>query len=787
MSKTKLGMRNTRTRRYLVQAVSFSIATFSAASVIAQEPGFSLEEIVVQAQKRTESAQDVPIALSAFSGEDLQASGVVELKDISKFAPGLVFESTSTSSQPLLYVRGIGTRQFQLGSDPSVGVFVDGVYVPRFTAQSMALLDVESVEVLKGPQGTIYGRNTIGGAINVNTRQPSDEFRASIDIGYGQGERNSNDVINIGGSISGPISDSVLYSLSASHAEDDGSVRLTNPLTGETGRGYGYDTDSILGKLVFSLSDTAELAVTASYQESDNSPRIFVPSDVNGIRSPGFPSLLNAALRDPSLLPDDPYDLETDLGVRGFARREITNLNIKFDWETPIGTLTSITSYTDIMVDEVMDGDATFYNAQSVAVQEDSETYAQEIRLAGESSDGRWTWLLGAYAYDDDATRLDIIGIGPDSRATDNPNTADEFADFAANPRDPFGVGINTPIDVFDINLMATGESVFGQFSYQFTDELKLTAGIRYSQDEKDAPLIATTELPMFGPFIGGNFTVDEPREGEWDSVDPMFSLSYDLNDDAMVYVSYRTGYKSGGFQDLNGNPTAQTSVFEPEDLTAIEVGIKSELFDRRVRLNASIFDYDYEDLQLQGPLEAGNPTRVTTNAADTSLNGLDLEIKALITEAFTLDLTYAYLDAEFEEYAQDLGATILEFAGTSLPQAPENKINLVGNYTVATDLGDLGFRLGITYTDDLLLVQEASNVDPGTGILGDSGLLESSRTTVDANISLAQDNWRASLYALNLTDQVYRVAAVEQQSNSALLEIYNQPRVIGVKLNYSF
>lgn len=780
-----------------IKKLCFLLSLFVAGGAGAQDAesgSRTLEEIFVVAQKRTESAQDVPIALSAFSGDDLSASGALELKDISKLAPGVVFESTSTSSQPLLYVRGIGTRQFQLGSDPSVGVFVDGVYVARFTAQSMALLDVESVEILKGPQGTVYGRNTIGGAINVITRKPTEELSGRLETSFAQGAENSNNIWNVNGSVSGALSDNALFGLALSHAEDEGSVLLTNPLTGETGRGHGRDNTSVRGKLEFTLSDTLNLGLTASFSEDDNSPRIFAPSNIGGIRSHGNPSLLNASLHNlPGVLPTDPYNLETDIGVRGFSRREIQDVSMKIDWETDYGTVTSITSYTDVSVHEVMDGDSTRYNAQSVSVIEDSETWGQEFRLTGGSDDGLWTWLAGVYLYDDSANRKDIIGLGPDYRFASHPNAAGVFAAMALNPRDPFGVGIDAALDTFDTTLNAKGQSVFGQFSYGLTDDLTLTAGLRYTSDDKDSSLVATTELPgVPGPFISANFSVDaSDRPGRWSSVDPMLSLAYDVAPDVMLYASYRTGFKSGGFQDLNGNPAAQATSFDPEELTAIEVGVKSQLMDQRLRFNASLFSYDYKDLQLQGPLMAGSPVRVTTNAADTSLTGLDVDIKAIVTDNLTVDLTYSFLDAEFEDYSLDLGATTVDFSGTALPQAPENKLNLSGNYFVETEMGELGFRLGASYTDDLLLVQQANNVNPGAGILGgalgNSGLLEESRTVFDASVSLSRDSWNASLFVSNLTNELYRVSAVEQQSNTALLEIYNQPRVIGVKFNYLF
>ena len=229
--------------------------------------------------------------------------------------------------------------------------------------------------------------------------------------------------------------------------------------------------------------------------------------------------------------------LNTDAGVRGFSKREVTGLSMTLDWETSIGTVTSITSYSDISVDEVGDGDATEFNAQTVAVREESETISQEIRLVGATDDGKWTWLAGLYFYDDDANRLDIVGIGPDSRATDNPVTAPVFADFAANPRDTFGIGINSPVDIFDTTLKSSGEAAFGQVSYAFNDQFSITAGIRYSQDEKSSPLIATTELPGFGPFIGRSFAIE--REDDWDSVDPSLSLSYTPNDNVLLYASY--------------------------------------------------------------------------------------------------------------------------------------------------------------------------------------------------------------------------------------------------------
>ena len=457
--------------------------------VAAEEGAGVIEEIVVTARKRSESLQDVPISVAAVSGDVLEAAAYQELNDIDRITPNVVFEGLDRT-KPLINVRGIGTRTYDPGSDPSVGVFVDGVYLGRFGGLDMDLAQIERIEVLKGPQGTLYGRNTIGGALSVVTKDPSDEFEAQVSAEAGASDISGDDLWSISGRVSGPLGESgVLGSLAVAKRERDGYIRVQ-----QTGvRGGNEDSLSTQAKLIVPLGDAAELKIAADYSDLDGPALVFTRDDLDG-RSP---SLFFPAPPEPTDL-YEPTGNETDV----FTDTEIWGLAATLEWTVGDIDITSITSYRELDWEATDDLDASELDVSFLTETEQAEQFSQELRLnwSADNSD----LLLGLFYGREDVERVDSLDFGPDGLEL-----------------------LVLPLDLvwdFGTALDATSVAVFAQYDWRFAPNWTATVGGRYSEDEKDFEFDIQT-LNILLPSFQTDLSED------WNSFDPSFSIKWDISD----------------------------------------------------------------------------------------------------------------------------------------------------------------------------------------------------------------------------------------------------------------
>jgi iron complex outermembrane receptor protein len=681
-------------------------------------------EIIVTAQKREQRLQDVPIAISAFDSLTLAKVGINRIDQLSAISPGVTTGSYS-NSRPQLYIRGVGSRQFDLGADPSVGVFIDDVYVGRFSALLSGLTDVERIEVLKGPQGTLYGRNTIGGAISIVTRRPS--RTPIVDVSAEGGERS---LFRFKGFASGPL---VGERLLASAGVYVGTQRgyLTNLTTGKHGRGE----DQLAGrvKLMWLPTDTLTFLLTGDASRDDDpgqlgktaGPDIF-------LRSP----LVAAPAATPGVFSDFyTYDPK--------FRRRMQALTLRGELELGGATLTSISAYRHGTLAEQVDVDETSLDINRTIVAETSRELSQELRIASDAGgwdlDGKLNWLVGLFYYHDDARRTDTFVSGPDS-----------YPVYAYNFFRPVIARKQFISNTTGLDRVSESVAVFGQVDVKPVDGLTVTLGLRYSHDRKDGTYIGVTDTPG-NSVIGSNFTV--PLKKSWHSLDPKVSVSYKPSRDVMLFATYNRGYKSGGFQYQVTQPDLAQQIFNPEKVSYYEGGIKSQWLDRKLTLNLSGFYNDYKNLQVARIVASntGSPSAFTSNAASSTIKGGEAQIAFAPSRYVSMGVNYAYLDATYDKYVYS--ATV-DFSNSRMVRSPRHTLN--ANLDLGTPVGEegrLSFRTDYNYTSSYFF-------DPGETRVSRLNR-EGGHSLVDLRVSYEQGPWRFSVYASNVFDERYRNSIV--------------------------
>lgn len=658
-----------------------------------------LEEILVTAQKRSESVQEVPIAISAYDTRRLEESGFDGFEDLAALSPGLQLGNFG----PVTFVnlRGIGNENTTAGGDPGVALHFDGVYLGRPVAFLFSAFDSERVEVLRGPQGTLYGRNAIGGSINYITKKPDQELGGEADILYG-----NYDWVRARAAINVPITDRISTRWVGFVEERDGFTEDLFP-----GGENPNDASNwgLRGHISFDISDTTSLLVSASYIQSGGvgtHPELrepypgtlsTPPRTIGG--PPGFafsggpPSGIpagNVYIDENGVVPVNdlrPFAQATDADQR--QDNDFLLISATFEHDFGSVSIKSITGYAESSYESLLDEDHSALPLSELLLEESSEQFSQELQILS-NSDSRLQWIAGAYYFNEEATRRSQF-IG---------GRYDVFADV---------FGVESGFDVGG-DVETTAWAIFGEANYAVTDALKITAGVRYSNDKKDG-------VNRGFQFAGAPYA--DPVGDSWDEVTYRFVADYALNDDMLLYASYSTGYRSGGINQVAAiSLGATTALFEPETVDAIEVGFKSNILDNRAQVNISAFRNDYADLQFQifGP--AGPEA---FNAEGATVQGVELEIVAAVTEGLTINTAASYIDSEFDEQVIS-GAQI---GGNQVQRTPKWTFNI--GATQQWDLskyGSLRLRGEFAYTGDIFYT--ALNRNAGFDEPGGSDFAES-------------------------------------------------------------
>jgi iron complex outermembrane receptor protein len=698
-----------------------------------EEKPYVFGEITVSAQRRDEPLQEVPLAITVLDSTALEEQRIVTIDEIYGRTPGFSFGQFN-AVQPQPYIRGVGSTDDSASGDNSVVIFIDEVYVGRAGAFDIDLYDLERVEVLRGPQGTLYGKNVVGGAINMVTKKPSSVADAAVEATGGSDSR-----AEFFATVGGPLSeDKAAGKISASKRDRDGFT--LHQLTGN--RLLDEDSLSFRGHLDLSPSDSVNVLLSADYQEDDLAGNAREPRGEPFRFFPWFP---------PADSSPDPYVAE--LNTDGFQDREVMGGSARFDVETGAGTFTSLTAYrtSDFQFQEDFDGTVRGLIVDNV--DEDADQITQEFRLASNSGD-RWTWVAGLYYLQEDVDRFD-------------------FNDFSGNDEGIalfFGIppGVLPSFKVFyDQENTTESYAVFGQAKLATSERTNVTFGGRYTTEEKDAKIAGSGFDPV-GAFLEAPYEVDVSES--WDNFSPQVSVDVRLKDGVLFYGTVARGFKSGGFNGSANSGASASTPFDPEEATNIELGLKTQTMGNRLLFNAAAFYIDYTDLQVFQLIEGAR--LVIDNAADATSQGLELELAARPTQGLNLSAGYAYLDAEYDEFIDDQGN---DFSGNSLTRAPEHSGHFAVDYAFPT-----GERGVVTVGGEYMYQSEIFFDPDNFELVGDDG-----HGVLNARVAFetADGNWRFTAWGKNVSDELYYIHAIDGRGPFNLSQ--NAATVVGAPSQY--
>ena len=737
-----------------------------APAAVAAEASYS-GDIVVTAQRREERVQDIPVAITAFGGAQVEKLGILSLENIAPRVPSFYFGSFG-AARPQLYIRGIGTRSFDPGSESSVGVFVDDVYSGRASGSFGSLRDIERIEVLRGPQGTLYGRNTIAGAINVITKGPTDHFTGEAEAGV-----SSYDGYSLFGAVGGPIAgDTLMFRVAGWKAERDGYQ--TNLTTGT--KFQGIDNWGGRARLKFVPSDRFSVDLTAELtRDGDGAAfsgfnRGSGPAlSLAGVTTPAKPFAAFLARPGRTLIPYSGGN-SGYLSFDPYLDRRVETYIGRIEYDAGFATLTSISSLKKLRISDGRDLEGSSLDVINQFSRERSKQFTQEFRITSNpdgpaSLDGALDWIIGGFYYRDRSARTDEFHLGVDS----------VVALLSGDPQ------VSTATSDYEIDSYA----VFGQATWHISDKFDLTLGGRYTRDEKRAVQQGLNTHPGV-PLVAVPFAVD--NSAVYESFDPRIVATYKFTPDINVYASYSTGFKSGGFQYVPFAAAQANVLFKPEDIKTYEIGFKSELLDRAVRFNVAAFHYDYRNLQVSRIVDLGGGAAASliSNAASSTINGVDVEVLLRPSRNFDVSITYGYLDAKYDAYftnAAGIDPTpATDLSGRKLVRAPDHSVSVGAEWRVP--VGDGGLTLRADYALLDTFYHEAGNANP---IYGGAASLsrEPSYGLLDLRAAYEIGDFRITGYVTNATKQRYRRTVLALGSTAS--DFQGEPRIYGLKVGYRF
>jgi len=721
--------------------------------------------ILVTARKVSENLQDVPLAVTAVSGLDLERNAVTEITDVTRSVPNVYFtQSPSNPTSLTLAIRGQQQNDILLTVDPSVGIYIDGLYYPRTHGLRSALVDVARVEVLRGPQGTLYGRNTTGGALSIISNDPTDELGASVSASYGN--YNAWEIASV---INMPLADDMGLRLVAQHREHDGygSDFAGNDLADE-------NSTFLRAKFRWEASDTVTATLTGSYNKSTSAGPISKLAGLAEGTPPGGVATLQVAA-ELGLLPFTPENLAEaaevfasfiggdpyQSGVLGDtnSRVEAYSLGLTVDVElSDAMTLRSISGYQHSERANASDADATPFDIlYATRLTPFDEYFSQELQVLGDHD--RFSWVAGVY-------------FGLERGQELSPSQSLLFLS-TTNP------------SITDADVRNTSYAAFAQGSYDLTDRLRLTLGARYSFDDRklvsrnSSAGLCGVPAPGVDFAVSGSADTQCPRTFKENYSDPSWlaSLDFDVTDDVLAYAKFARGYRSGGLNIRGRNTAALYTPFDSETVTEYEIGLKAELFDRMLQFNVAAFYDDYKDIQRSSSVATtSGPQTFVNNAAKGTIKGLEVEALFRPIKNFTLQATGGLTDAKYDEFLTATGDRSDESFGI-----PKWTGALGATYVHPMDFGDLTLHADATYR---------SQVDLVPGAISQEQLSQDGYALVNARIALNIEDLGLELavFGRNLTDKVYYEAGSHLEGILGYnYKITGSPRTYGVSVKKRF
>ncbi len=715
-------------------AVALPMSAIAQESPSAESHGFALEEVTVTARKREESLQDAPLSVAAFSGEGMEQRGINDVADVSQLVPNLVFDTappiSGNSAAAAVFIRGVGQLDFTINVDPGVGTYVDGVYVARSVGGVVDLLDLERIEVLRGPQGTLFGRNTIGGAVQLISKAPEEELGGYVSATLGTDDR-----IDVQGVLNAPITDTLLSKFSVLKRTRDGYV------TDGNGTDLG-DDDSISARAQFQWLASEDLEINLNMDVTRDRENGAPNVPLNLYADAVFPLRTNTAVNGEGTLAGcTPATFDSSRNCFGPAwltgsntrtestfeaksENDIWGVSLIVDYDLDWASLKSISAWRDLESEFQRDSDHSAFNVFSTANDQEQDQFSQEFQLIGDLLDDTLHWVAGAYYFEEDASDLTLVTL-------------------------PGGSGALLR-GVFENEVENENWAVYGEMTYDFTESWHLTLGARYTDETKKYNTIQTFE-PLSSPGLTVVTLVDDPdAEEDFQETTARVTLSYDVNDQLMTYLTYSEGFKSGGFNPryLAPTPDAEAIPYDPEYVTLYEAGFKYVNEDNSLRVNGAFFMNDYEDIQVSTNPDFTGGATITQNAAEAEISGLELEFTWIPTSAFMLEGGVGYLNARYDELSDDVQFS----ASNEFARIPEWSGNLAASYIFDLDSGaTVTPRIDWSYKSEMQGTAE-----------NDIDVAQDSYDVVNVNIAYVSpsENWSASLGATNLTDEEYLVSA---------------------------
>ena len=794
-------MKHLNSLRLALVTGAFGSAVCSAASVpaAATATGAALEEVVVTAQRVEERLQDTPLAVSAFQVADIEKLSIRNVGDAAAFTPNFMSNPGPTGGNDGYYfIRGVGQTDLNPATDPGVGTYVDGVYLGRVMGASLESSDIARIEVLRGPQGTLFGRNTMGGAINITTRDPSKQLGTEIKVAGG-----SRSLKQAGASLDLPVGDTAGLLVSVNYRDQDGwghrasDGKIFDSNTSKSGRAKfkWLPTDAFTLTLtadVNKLSGTSQHTILVGFN-----PAAFSPFGVPIVA--GMAQYLN---------PADPYansssiDPKKDYDIKGGA--------LTLDWKLGRGNFKSITSYRKMTQFIATDYDSTPYTFYEGGFDTKQHQWSEELQLTGDT--GRVKWLLGAFYYDEHNDHINLVSLGGNNGCLPFPAPPPPggfpypVCNFAggqmyATP------GIDSKITNHQgFALDTKAKALFGQTTIKLADQWSGTLGLRWTQETKhqdyDFYIQNTTTgvanlaglppaivlmnpgnpegrlytLSPHNPFLSP--TVPTSYNKDWSEVTPKAGLQWQPAENRLYYLSYSKGFKSGGF---NGRPTPNVNTgqfgairpYEPEKMDAYELGAKTQFADNRVRLNLALFQSNYTGIQLL-VLDPQSGFFITANAAS-RIRGAEVELQARPTAAFELQAGLGYTDDEYQSFTAGTGIA----RGMHLPLTPKYNGSVGAQYTWTLSQGDLTLRGDYAYRSEFWFeaINTAINRQGGYGLVN-----------ARLNYQFGNGRWALAAYGLNLGNKFYRtnIQDVTAALGVAFASV-SPPREWGAEVRYRF
>ncbi len=774
------------TKRFTLSPIYLSIAVTVPVPALAASP-LILEEVVVTAQKREQSLQDVPIALNAFDAEFLRTTGAQSLDNLQQFTPGL--ESTNLGvTQPTFTIRGIGTGGLSIGTDPAVGVYVDGVYVGRSASSNTEFSDIQRVEVLKGPQGTLFGRNAAAGAIQVITQKPTQDFE-----GFARVRAGNYDKLLGEAAINVPLIEDTLSSrFNITGSRRDGYVE--NAFGGDDLNDQYYYAGR--ASFLWTPSELTDLRYTFDYNQLDqDAPHaIGLNPDLSPTGTPG------GALGDVDVFGPVANDVLSEEETRKLYAHTI-QLDHEFDWST----MTFIGSYRSFESNVRQDEDGLGLIAQQPPeyfayldtnnIEDNSQLYL-ELRFAG--NNGPLQWVGGLSYYDEDGEQSAEVSTFAGSlirNLTSDPanNVWPEPDNATCLGLSALALGTAYPCSAAWTETMnnkanTVSMAVFGDVTWQFSDQFGLTLGLRYTRDEKDFEWYNPANTLTGNPANDVIFTADASPEAaaakvgwvktddSWSNLDPRVVLNYYPSEDVLVFASYANGYTAGGFNSLQVG-----SNFDPEEVDNFELGIKSQWLDQSLRVNASVYQYYYSDKQDIQQVDDGTAIKkYVTVTGDAKGTGMEAEITWLPTDSLQLGLNYGYLDAEWTD--RTVGDINLD--GEPL-DGPQQRLVFLADYNLGLgNNGDLLFHFDYSWTSAPERNPASADYNVDYETKDDAYNLSNARITWITPSTA----WQVALWAENLfdTEHVVGYSGISSDLNTPYVR-RNKPLFYGLEVIYSW